>query len=928
MRILDETVYVGPNLYARFPVLRLLVDLGVFEEWPSARLGAPFIDGLLAALPGLHDHGCSYRAPGGLARRLREDEGTWLGHILEHVALELQELAGAHVTFGKTRGAGPRGHYHVVYEYEQRDVGLRAGELALTLLMSLVPAALRPAGAVPDGFDFARERDEFIRWAQRRAFGPSTAALVAEAERRGIPWIRLDDASLVQLGHGRWQQRLQATITGRTPHIAVELASDKAATNRILAGLGLPVPEQRLVHSAEDAVRAAERLGYPVVVKPADANHGRGITIGLTDAEQVRAAFTRAREHARDVLVEQYVGGADHRMLVIGGRLVAVAQRVPGHVVGNGRHTIEALVEAVNHDPRRGVGHEKILTRLEFDAQAERLLAEQGYTRTSVPAAGARVFLRSTGNLSTGGTAIDLTDVVHPDNAAMAVRAVQAIGLDVGGVDFLTDDITRSYKEAGGAICEINAAPGFRMHIAPSEGRPRDPAGAVLDLLFPPGTPSRIPIVAVTGTNGKTTTARMLAHLCQLAGHTVGLTTTDGVYIAGQRTVVGDMTGPAATEMVLSDPAVDLAVLEIARGGLLRAGMGVPDCDVAAVLNVGPDHLGRLGVETLEQMAEVKRIPVEVAREAAVLNADDPRVLAMAPHVRARHLTLTTMDPGHQAVRRHIEAGGRAVVLEAGITGPVLTLYEHRAPVPLLHAHLVPATREGRARHQIANALAAAAMAHALGCSLDQIRHGLQTFDTTFYQAPGRGNLFTQHPFQVVLDYAHNAPAVAAMADYVDRVPVAGRRLVVLAAPGDRRDADIAAVARSAAGHFDHYVVRRDDDLRGRAPDEVPRLLRAALRAAGVPAPAIDVVPDERAAVAHALALARAGDLLLVLADDLTRSWNQIVEFRPTAAERRARARRPARTPPAPLELAHGMARGYVYDRHGIRRARGEEVGD
>src|ERR687884_445279 len=650
MRILDKAVFVGPSLYAHFPVIRLDIDLGPLEDWPSGKLGPRFTDPLLAALPGLKQHGCSYGKPGGFVRRLTEGEGTWMGHILEHVALELQNVAGETVTFGKTRSHGPRGHYWVVYQYEQEEVGVEAGRLALTLLHSLLPPELRPEGAVPPDFDFAAERDEFIRFAQRRALGPSTMALVRAAEERRIPWIRLNEQSLIQFGHGRYQQRIQATVTSRTPHIAVELASDKEETNRILANLGLPVPRQRLVQTADDAVAAAERIGYPVVVKPYNANHGRGITVHLTTAEQVRAAFDVAREHSRSVIVESFISGEDHRMLVINGELVAVAKRVPGHVVGDGRHTIEELVERVNQDPRRGVGHEKVLTRLSFDHQADTLLSRKGYTRSSVPADGEQVFLRSTGNLSTGGTATDMTDVVHPDNIEMAVRAVKAIGLDVGGVDFLTTDITESYREVGGAICEINAAPGFRMHMAPSEGRPRDVGGAVMDMLFPPGTPSRIPIASVTGTNGKTTTARMLAHIQKLAGHHVGLTSTDGVYIDGLRTVAGDMTGPLATRMVLSDPSVDVAVLGIARGGPLRSGMGVRHCDVGAVLNVKADHLGLRGIGTLEDLAKVKRIVVEVARETAVLNADDPLCLKMADYTQAKYLCYVTMNPSHQLV--------------------------------------------------------------------------------------------------------------------------------------------------------------------------------------------------------------------------------------------------------------------------------------
>ena len=928
MRIVERSVYVGPSTYAHFPVIRLELDLGPLENWPTGRLGAPFVEALLAALPGLREHGCSYGEAGGFVRRLTEDEGTWLGHVLEHTAIELQNVAGEKVTFGKTRSADRPGVYHVVYEYEQQDVGLEAGQLALTFLASLLPEPLRPPDLGRREFDFARERDDFIRFAQRRALGPSTASLVHVAEERGIPWIRLNDQSLIQFGHGRYQQRIQATVTSRTPHIAVELASDKEETNKILANLGLPVPQQRLASREDDAVRVAEAIGFPVVVKPYNGNHGRGVSLDLRSCEQVRAAFQVAQQISRSVVVEKFVVGDDHRMLVVNNRLIAVSKRLPGHVVGDGIRTVEALVAEVNADSRRGIGHEKVLTRIEFDHQADRLLAEKGYTRQSVPKAGEVVALRLTANLSTGGTAEDVTDVVHPDNAEMAVRAIKAIGLDVGGVDFLSSDITESYKDVGGAICEVNAAPGFRMHLAPSSGRPRDVAGAVIDMLFPPGSPSRIPIAALTGTNGKTTTARMLAHIHKLVGHHVGLTTTDGVYIDGQRTVEGDMTGPAATRMVLSDPFVDVAVLELARGGLLRAGMGVRHCDVGAVLNVQSDHLGLRGVDTLDDLARVKRIVVEVATDTAVLNADDPLCLRMADYAEAKHLCYVTMSPSHSLVREHITAGGRGVVLEQGIKGQMITIYDHGAHIPLLWTHLVPATLEGRATHNVQNAMFAAAMAFSMGVKLEDIRHGLRTFQMSFFQAPGRMNVFDEHPFKVIVDYGHNAPAVDLMAQLAQRLDVPGRRLVVIAAPGDRRDQDILEIARAAAGRFDHYVCRRDDRPRGRGHDEVPKLLRDGLIANGVPADHIDVLPDEREAHEHALRLARPGDLVLLFADALTRTWKQVINFRPDAPPAPVEWTRAAplaapELPPVEVPSLNGDA--LVRDERGVRLARETE---
>ena len=442
---------------------------------------------------------------------------------------------------------------------------------------------------------------------------------------------------------------------------------------------------------------------------------------------------------------------------------------MPGHVVGDGKHSIEELVEIINSDPRRGVGHEKVLTRLEFDHQAERLLKKLGYDHKSVPDKDQVVYLRSTANLSTGGTAIDVTDVIHPDNREMAERTIKAIGLDIGGVDFLTKDITESYRDTGGGICEVNAGPGFRMHVAPSEGTPRDVAGPVIDMLFPPDAPRTIPIAAVTGTNGKTTTSRMLAHILKMSGRTVGLTSTDGVYIDAQLSVSGDMTGPISAKMILRDPSVDAAVMETARGGLLRGGMGYQSCNVAACLNVTADHLGLRGIDTLEQLAEIKRVPIEVATDAAVLNADDTYCLQMADYTDAETLCYVTMNPGHPLVKKHIRAGGMAFVLEVGMNGHMITIYDNEVHTPLVWTHLIPATIEGRAMHNVQNAMFAAALAYNMGIGLEDIRHGLRTFDSTFFQAPGRTNIYDEHPFKVILDYAHNPAAVRAMCNMVDR---------------------------------------------------------------------------------------------------------------------------------------------------------------
>ena len=930
MRILDRSVYVGPSAYAHFPVIRLILDLQDLEAWPTARLGAGYVDALIEALPGLAEHGCSYREPGGFIRRMKEDEGTWLGHVLEHVAIELQNISGEDVTFGKTRSIDDRpGVYSVIYEYTQREQGIAAGELAMHLLCSLLPVEIRPHGVVPADWNWPEARDAFIRYAQRRALGPSTASLVKAAEDRNIPWLRLNEQSLVQLGHGKYQQRIQATITGRTSHIAVELAGDKEETNKILGSLGLPVPQQHLVQTVEQAQRAARRLGYPVVTKPYNGNHGRGISIRLGNEDEVADGFLKAQVHSRSVIVETFLEGDDHRLLVVNGELVAATRRTPGHVIGDGQHTIAELVEIVNQDPRRGVGHEKVLTRLERDAQAEMMMARAEVSAASILAEGQIIHLRSTANLSTGGTATDVTDIIHPDNRDMAVRAIRAIGLDVGGVDFLSTNITESYKSIGGGICECNAAPGFRMHVAPSEGKSRDVAGPVIDMLFPAGTPSRVPIAAITGTNGKTTTARMLAHIAKMAGYTPGLTTTDGVYIDGQRTVEGDMTGPVSARMVLADPQIDLAVLETARGGLLRAGMGVPKVNVGAVINVQSDHLGMKGIDTLEQLAEIKRIVIEVAEDCAVLNADDPQVLKMSGYTDAKVICYVTMNPQHGLVREHIRAGGRACALEAGINGQMITLYDKGGHIPLLWTHLIPATLEGRAMHNVQNAMIAAAMAFSMGIKLDAIRQGLRTFDSTFFQAPGRMNVFSEHPFKVLFDYGHNAHAVGAMADLAQRLDVSGRRIVVLAGPGDRRDQDLREIAEAVAGRFDHYICRRDDALRGRDPDEVPKLQSARLRELGIAESAISVIPDEQEAIETALGMSEPGDLLLIFADALVRSWKQVIKFKPNDLPETRSEVKPPEPPSAPVQTEPvfnpNQWDGVIRDERGIHLSREQD---
>ncbi|HRC76107.1 MAG TPA: cyanophycin synthetase, partial [Kouleothrix sp.] len=736
------------------------------------------------------------------------------------------------------------------------------------------------------GFHFARALERLIERAQEIALGPTTASLVEEARRRDIPAIRLDTNSLVQLGWGKYQQRIRASVTGKTSNIAVETASDKELTIKLLGDVGIPVPRHQLARSADEAVAIAERIGYPVVTKPLDVSHGRGVSIRLTTADEVRRGFEAAAEYTRSVLVETFLAGKDYRVLVIDGKVVAVAERVPAHVVGDGEHTIAELIEIVNRDPRRGIGHEKVLTRIKINHQSELLLARAGYSLGTVLKAGEVFSLAATANLSTGGTAIDRTTEIHYETREIARRAALVIGLDIAGIDIITPDITQPLREVGGGIVEVNAGPGFRMHLQPSEGQARNVARPVIDMLFPPRTPARIPLVALTGTNGKTTTARMVAHILKMNGERVGLTTTDGIYIDGQLYMRGDMTGPWSARVVLKDPTVDSAVLETARGGILREGLGFDRCDVGAVLNVSSDHLGLRGVDTLEQLAEVKRLLVEVVRDngASVLNADDPLVAAMAEHAEGRvvYFSMHGGEGASQLVKNHIAEGGTAVVLQPGVRGEMLAIYDAEQYIPLLWTHLIPATLEGKALHNVANALAAAAVCYARGVSVENIRQGLRTFATSFYLTPGRLNVFDEYAFRVIVDYAHNPAALAALSDLVGRLRPNYRRTIgVIAAPGDRRDQDIRAFGAIAGKTFDLLVIKEDNDRRGREVGSIAELLHDAAREVGMPPDRMITVLDELEATRHALRLAEPDDLVVICADEITAVWKEVIYYLP-----------------------------------------------
>ena len=881
LRILETRIYRGPSFWSYDPAIKLLVDLGVLEAWPSNKIPG-FVDALLEMLPGVGLHSCSTGRTGGFEQRLRD--GTWAGHVAEHIALQLQRETGAEIGRGKTRSAGTKGQYHVVYGYGEESVGVAAGSLAVRLVNHLVEAE--------PGFDFRQELEALILLAERAAFGPSTQALLDEANLRDIPYIRLNDASLIQLGHGIHQHRIRATMTSATSSVGVDIASDKKLTNKLLAATGIPVPRAEIVRDEDQAVAAAARIGYPVAVKPLDGNHGRGVVLDLTDEGAVRAGYRLARAESRrgGVVVETFLTGNDYRCLVIDGVLRAVAQRVPAHVDGDGEHSLAELVEITNQDPRRGIGHEKVLTRIKVDDEAVTYAREQGFELSDVPPRSQRIYLKRTGNMSTGGISIDRTEEIHPDNAEIAELAARVVGLDIAGIDLVCPDVGQPVRETGGGIVEVNAAPGFRMHTNPTEGEPQYVAKPVLDMLFPPGSTARIPIVAVTGSNGKTTTARMIAHILKGMGRRVGMTSTDGIFVDGRLIRKADASGPRSASMVLQNPSVDTAVFEVARGGILREGLGYQRNDVAVVLNVTGDHLGLGGINTVERLAQVKQVIVEAVPRSgfAVLNADDPLVAKMG-RASSGSVIYFSADPNNERIRFQAARGRRAVTLEPGRNGEMIVLRQGRKSMPLVWTHLLPATFEGRARMNVMNALAAAAAAWAAGAHLHDIRQGLRTFTTSYYMAPGRLNVFELDGYRVVVDYAHNPPAVRALGEFVDmlaevspggrRPLVTGQRIGVMATAGDRRDEDIRELGRVASEFFDHIVVREDHNTRGRARGETAALIEEGIRAGmaeGKRTREVEIITDEIEATRHALDLGREGDVIVVCVDHANDVWKEL----------------------------------------------------
>lgn len=852
MKIREIRAMRGPNYWSvrRQKLIVMVLDLEDLEQMPTDKIDG-FLERIKALMPSLYEHRCSEGHAGGFFERVQE--GTWMGHVIEHIAIEIQCLAGMEVGFGRTRGYGEDGVYHVVFDYMEEKVGLYAARVSVRIAEALI---------ANEPYDLAHDIQEMREIRESNRLGPSTGSIIEEAMARGIPWIRLNKYSLCQLGYGANQRRIQATVTSGTSSIGVDLAGDKEDTKFLLEQAEIPVPKGEIVRTPEGLIEALPKVGFPLVVKPANGNHGRGITADIRNEKDALVAFEAAKVVSRNVIVEKYITGEDYRLLVIDHRLVAAAKRTPASVTGDGKSTIQQLVDAVNADPRRGYGHEKVLTQITVDALTLGILKEKKMGLDTILPNGVFLALKDTANLSTGGTSTDYTDLVHPFNVLMCERISRIIGLDICGIDIMTSDISVPLPETGGAVLEVNAGPGFRMHLAPAEGLPRNVAAPVLDMLYPPGSESRIPIVAVTGTNGKTTTTRLIAHMAKMKGYKVGYTTTDGIYIQNQLVVKGDCTGPNSAEYVLRDPTVNFAVLETARGGMLRAGLGFKNCDVAVVTNVAADHLGLKGIHTIEQLAAVKGVVPETVLPGgyAILNADDPLVYNMRKTLEC-NVALFSMDENNKHILAQQRLGGLCAIYEDGY----ITICRGTWKLRITKAVSVPLTFGGRASFMIQNVLPAALAAFVSGFNLEDIRMALESFIPSPAQTPGRLNMFQFKDFQVLLDYAHNPAGLRALQKMVEKME-GHPKIGMVAGVGDRRDEDTMEVGRVAAEMFDEVIIRQDKNLRGKTNDEIIALIHAGIKQVD-PNKKVHIIPSEREAIRWALSNATKGSLIVLCSD-------------------------------------------------------------
>jgi len=865
MKILDIKTMRGPNYWSvrRHKLIQMRLDLEDLEQKPTNVIDG-FGERLEKMFPSMFSHRCSVGKPGGFFSRVKE--GTWMGHVIEHIALEIQSLAGMETGFGRTRSTGKDGIYNVVFSYMEEKAGVFAAR-----------AAVRIAEALIDGneYDLPADIQELRVIREDERLGPSTGCIVDEAVARGIPYIRLNRNSLVQLGYGVNQKRIRATIASTTGCIAVDIACDKEETKNLLGAAEIPVPKGRIVYGEEGLQAAIESIKYPIVTKPVDGNHGKGATTNITNWEDAVKGLEAAKKYSRGIIVEKFITGLDHRVLVINYKFIAAAIRKPAAITGDGVHTIDELIDITNQDPRRGYGHEKTLTSIKIDQFTLDILEQKNLTLDSVLPNGLELWLKPTANLSTGGTATDITDLVHPDNIFMCERIAKIIGLDICGIDIMAETLSEPVSETGGGVIEVNAAPGFRMHIDPAEGLPRNIAEPVIDMLYPLGSSARIPIIAVTGTNGKTTTTRLMAHMVKTMGHKVGYTTTDGVYIQNQLMMRGDCTGPVSAEFVLKDPTVEFAVLECARGGILRSGLGFHNCDIAIVTNIAEDHLGIGDIDTIEQLARVKAVVPESVLPAgyAILNADNIYTAAMTKDLRCKH-AFFSMDENNPIIKAHINAGGLAAIYE----NDYVTICKGTWKIRVEKAVNIPLTFGGRATYNIANVLPVILAAFIRNYKIEDMRLALATFIPGPTQTPGRMNIFNFKNFQVMVDYAHNTEGFEAIADMLSKVN-ATEKVGVIAGVGDRRDEDTTNLGKVAAKMFDTIVIRQDKNLRGKTEQEIIDLITNGVKEVN-PSKEIITIKKEKEAIEYVIKNAKKGSFITICSDVVPDALDQIMKLK------------------------------------------------
>ncbi|WP_312076065.1 cyanophycin synthetase [Chryseobacterium sp.] len=854
----------GPNIWSirRKKLIQMRLDLQEMENFPTNKIEG-FRERIEQLLPSMISHRCSEGVEGGFFHRV--EEGTWMGHVIEHIALEIQTLAGMDVGFGRTRETKSPGVYNVVFNYIEETAGIFAAEESVKIAEALIEGK---------EYDLAACIQKLKEIRERVRLGPSTGSIVEEAVSRKIPWIRLGTNSLVQLGYGVNQQRFQATITGNTSCIGVDIACNKEQTKRMLHEAAIPVPMGDLVTDEEGLDSVVRKIGYPVVIKPLDGNHGKGSSINVNDWEAAKIGLEHAQKYSRKVIVEKYITGYDFRVLVINNKMVAAARRVPAHVVGDGDLNLQQLIDKENQDPRRGYGHENVLTEINIDKDTTELLEKLQYTLETVPQKGEIVYLKSTANLSTGGTSIDVTDMVHPENITMAERISKIIGLDVCGIDIMAENLTQPLKESGGAIIEVNAAPGFRMHLAPSEGLPRNVAAPVVDMLYPPGKPFTIPIIAVTGTNGKTTTTRLISHIVKNNGYRVGFTTSDGIYIQNTMLTKGDTTGPISAEFILKDPTVEFAVLETARGGILRSGLGFSQCDIGVLTNIKEDHLGINDIHNLKDLTRVKRVILDSVKKNgwSVMNADDEYSMKIINDLDS-NVAIFSMDENNPFIKKFAKEGKTTCIFEEGY----VTIKKGDWKIRIAKVQNIPITMEGKAKFMIENVLAASLACYLYGFAIEDIANSLRTFIPSAQLTPGRLNVFNFKSFKVLIDFAHNPSGYEAIEDYLKNVE-STKKIGIISGVGDRRDEDIRECGKIAGRMFDYIIIRNEKHLRGRKEEEINGLIIDGIHQSGRDV-SYEIIPKEIEALKHAMSMAEEGTFITALSDVISNAIDLVQEY-------------------------------------------------